>query len=304
MREFTPVLQQRVWGGELLREWFAGARTALPIGEAWLLSDHPAMRTMDERGLPITGADDPNEWFPVLVKVLHAKSDLSVQVHPDDHLVAQRGDRGKTEGWLILTAEEGARICYGHHYEDGEEMRRAIAEDRLQEGLRYVPVRAGEYYPVPPGTVHALGAGVVALEVQQSSDLTYRLYDYGRLENGKPRALHVAEGIAVVSFPQRVNEGRAGALDALVDVFEHPVAGALLYDRQPYFVFATLEVHGEWHNVAHTCVRSLVVVVLFGDVRMDAVANNGRLFRTWLLAPGEQVRLVGDGMVALIGVPR
>ena len=303
MREWYPVIKPRIWGGARLREWFPSAPADQAIGEAWLLSDHPVGRTLDDQGEPITGTDDPSKWFPVLIKVLHANTDLSVQVHPDDQMAAVIGDRGKTEGWLILEAAADAKICYGHHFASPNEMRQAIEHDQLMAGLRYLPVKAGEYYPIPAGTVHALGAGIVVLEVQQASDLTYRLYDYGRLEQGKPRQLHVEQGIAATAFPQQVNAAQVGVLDRLEGWFVHPVYEALRYDRQPYFEFASLLVDGNWNNQLQASV-SLIVILLSGDVHPIHTADTDSLFRTWLFAPGESIQLVGKGKVALISVPQ
>lgn len=291
-----------MWGGTRLREWFPGASEDQAIGEAWLLSDHPSGRTLDVNGHPITGENDPNQWFPVLIKVLHAKADLSVQVHPDDRLAAEQGDRGKTEGWLILEADEGARICYGHHFATREEMKQTIENGQITSGLRYLPVKPGEFYPIPPGTVHALGGGIIVLEVQQASDLTYRLYDYDRLENGKPRRLHVEDGVRATSFPQQVESAQDGVADSLSEWLLAPVHGAVLYDRQPYFQFASMTVDGLWENQLRAGF-SLVVIAQEGDVRPLGSTDTKAPFRTWLYASEELVTLTGHGKVALVAVP-
>ncbi len=302
MREFYPQVKPRVWGGTKLREWFPKAPDDQLIGEAWLLSDHPSGRTIDVEGRPITGENDPNRWFPVLIKVLHANADLSVQVHPDDQLAAEKGDRGKTEGWLILEAKEGAKICYGHHFATREEMKQAIENGKITSGLRYLEVHPDEFYPVPPGTVHALGAGLIVLEVQQASDLTYRLYDYDRLENGKPRQLHVDDGVLASSFPQQVESAECGVPDALTEWLMEPVTGAVLYDRQPYFEFAGMIVEGQWENQLRQGF-SLVIIALEGDVRPLGSLDTQMPFRTWLYGDAEKIELTGHGKVALVAVP-
>jgi mannose-6-phosphate isomerase len=157
----TPQLRERVWGRLQLAPWFPDA--ARPIGEAWYLTDHD---------------------LPLLVKLLFTTERLSVQVHPDD---GEDGPRGKTEMWHILDAEPGATIALG--------FREPVTRERLWEATRtgevehllnWMPVKAGETYFTPAHTVHAIGAGIVLAEVQQNSDLTYRLWDYGRAREIHP----------------------------------------------------------------------------------------------------------------------
>lgn len=166
-QRLTPSLRERVWGRKKLAPWFPDSEK--PIGEAWYLADCD---------------------LPLLVKMLFTSERLSVQVHPDD---GEDGPRGKTEMWHIVEAEPGATIALG--------FREPISRERLAEStktreierlLKWVPVRAGDTFFVPAHTVHAIGAGIVLFEIQQNSDVTYRLWDYGRA-----RELHIEKALPI-----------------------------------------------------------------------------------------------------------
>lgn len=295
MRTLVPVLQHRVWGGDFLSEVFPQAHVTPPVGEAWLLSDHPSSRTVDEEGRDLQGLAPERPWFPVLIKLLHAQSDLSVQVHPNDDQARAIGDLGKTEGWLILAAEPGARICFGHTAETAEQLREAIAQGDLERYLRYVAVQPGQYYAVPPGTVHALGGGIVALEVQQSSDTTYRLYDYNRRDaSGQLRDLHVEDGLTVTTFPQ----------PPLPDQTTHAasVGDRITYEDHRYYSVSEVHVSGE-HSEAPLPSRLLCVILLSGIVAPVDFARTPSQYQTWLFNEGEIARLAGNGRVALVTIP-
>lgn len=171
MKRLPPLRFDKVWGYEL-----------------WLASTHP--HGFQQELKDVFGSD-----FPLLVKIIQADSRLSVQVHPDDER-AQLYEhcRGKTECWYVLHAESDAQIVYGLNgvYTD-RELRTAIEANSLEDCLRFVPVQTGDFIYIPAGTVHAIGGGMRLLEVQQSSDVTYRLYDWGR-----DRELHVEKGIACI----------------------------------------------------------------------------------------------------------
>lgn len=218
---FAPVFQERVWGGRALARFYPGALPPGRIGESWVLSDHPAGRTRVARG-PLEGATladlraaygpqflgtaglcPRTGRFSLLIKLLDAQDDLSVQVHPaDEDPILPPGEAGKTEMWLVLHAEPGARIVHGlRPGTTPDAFAAALARGAVEECLHTVPVQAGDVVFIPAGTVHALGRGLVVAEVQQSSDVVYRVYDYGRLGlDGKPRPLHVQEALAVTRY--------------------------------------------------------------------------------------------------------
>jgi mannose-6-phosphate isomerase len=182
----TPELRDRVWGRTDLAPWFPSpGRT---VGEAWYLSDTD---------------------LPLLVKLLFTTERLSVQVHPDD---GEDGPRGKTEMWHILDAEPGATIALGFREPiTREHLRDSVRTGEIEHLLNWMPVKAGETYYTPAHTVHAIGAGIVLAEIQQNSDVTYRLWDYGR-----QRPLHVEQAIPIcdlgihpgTSRPIRLTDGR------------------------------------------------------------------------------------------------
>lgn len=208
----SPALHTRVWGGRKLE-------TALhktlpsgdPYGESWEMHDTSTVangeyagRTLGdllaEFGAALIGdASDPAEGFPLLLKFLDANQWLSVQVHPDDAIAAElEGEpRGKTEAWIVLAADSGAKLALG--VADGvtaEGLGDAIKNGTVEAAMRYVEVAPGDAVYLSAGTVHALGPGVLIYEIQQSSDQTYRLYDWGRMGlDGKPRPLHIEKSI-------------------------------------------------------------------------------------------------------------
>lgn len=212
----SPISKSAVWGGcRLQKEWGKTAER-LPLAESWELSvrfaDTNTVQNGEAKGLALSealaqmGRDAVSAdyadggRFPLLIKWIDAALPLSVQVHPDDVHAATEGDSGKTELWYIAEAEEGASIYYGLREDISyEELCLAVLEGRTETVLKKQPVRAGECYFIPSGTVHAIGAGILIAEIQQSSELTYRLYDYNRTDkDGKRRELHVDRALEVV----------------------------------------------------------------------------------------------------------
>ena len=210
-----PAFKDYIWGGTRLKtDW--GKQTELsPLAESWELSCHEAGPSVVVSGdwagqtlaqvlaahpqLAGAKAEKAGE-FPLLIKLIDAAGPLSVQVHPDD-AYARRVEhaQGKTEMWYVLDADEGAGIYYGFKREtSAEELKAAIEANTLTELLNWVSTKKGDCFFIPAGTVHAIGAGLLIAEVQQSSNLTYRVYDYGRLgADGKPRPLHIDKALAV-----------------------------------------------------------------------------------------------------------
>lgn len=216
----VPELRARPWGGDRLRAWFPAATPdaeGAPVGEAWLAG--PGSRVADgpwrdrtladlaaEHGASFVGAAPFARYgarMPLLVKLLDAAVPLSVQVHPDDAyartVAGEAGDLGKTEAWWVLEAASGAGVSWGFARSVARaEVEAAIAEGTIEALLRRLDVAPGDVVVNPAGTVHALGGGVLAYEVQQASDLTFRLYDHGRVgADGRPRTLHVERGLDV-----------------------------------------------------------------------------------------------------------
>ncbi|MBF7025015.1 mannose-6-phosphate isomerase, class I [Staphylococcus kloosii] len=211
-----PVFQERIWGGTKLTE-FGYDIPYDKTGECWGISAHPNGAntilngrykgyTLDQvwqENRALFGNDD-REAFPLLTKILDAQDKLSVQVHPDDAYAKEHeGEYGKTECWYILDAEEDAEIIYGVNAQDQETLNKMIDNREFDELFNTVKVQKGDFYYVPAGTVHAIGKGIMILETQQSSDTTYRIYDYDRKDkNGAQRALHLDESKEVIDLSQ------------------------------------------------------------------------------------------------------
>lgn len=215
----APAFKDYLWGGTKLKERYY-KRTDLDIvAESWELSTHKdGQSTIDSgkykgmrfdayvklMGKEVVGTNGATfESFPMLIKFIDAKKDLSIQVHPDNEY-AQRVEKeyGKTEMWYIVEAEEGAHLYYGTNQElTKEEARMRIKNDTFLDVLNCVPVHKGDVFFIEAGTIHAIGAGIVICEIQQNSNSTYRVYDFGRVgKDGKPRELHIDKAMDVSNF--------------------------------------------------------------------------------------------------------
>ena len=205
-----PAFKDYIWGGTRLRDDFGKKCDLDKVAESWELSCHKdgpsVVATGEDKGLTLQEYIDRHgkgilgtncerfEFFPILIKLIDAKDNLSVQVHPDNEY-AQRveGEYGKTEMWYVVDCDEGAELLYGFKHEiSKEEFARRIADNTLLEVTNNVPVHKGDVFFIEAGTLHAIGKGILIAEIQQNSNTTYRIYDYGRVgKDGKPRELHV-----------------------------------------------------------------------------------------------------------------
>lgn len=224
MREpifFKPIFQERIWGGEQLTS-FGYDIPSSKTGECWAFAAHENGQSIVKNG-EYEGKTLGDLWssnrelfggiegdrFPLLTKILDANDDLSVQVHPDDNyaFIHENGELGKTECWYIIDSKPGAEIILGHNAQSKEEFVQMIEEGKWEELLRRVPVKPGDFFFVPSGTIHAIGKGIVILETQQNSDTTYRVYDYDRIDdNGSKRELHISKSIEVSTIPHQTAE--------------------------------------------------------------------------------------------------
>ena len=214
--KLTPACKDYLWGGEKLRQDYGIQSQLHPLAEAWVLSCHPdgpsvvatgplAGKTLpeyiQEKGLGCLGADcEKFTDFPILAKFIDAKGDLSIQVHPsNEYALAHEHQFGKTEMWYVLDCEPGATLYYGfQHQISREEFQQRIQNNTLTEVLNAVPVEKGDLFFIPAGTLHAIRKGIVVAEIQQNSNVTYRIYDYGRVgADGKPRQLHIQQALEV-----------------------------------------------------------------------------------------------------------
>lgn len=214
--KLTPACKDYLWGGEKLRQDYGIQSQLHPLAEAWVLSCHPdgpsvvatgplAGKTLpeyiQEKGPGCLGADcEKFTDFPILAKFIDAKGDLSIQVHPsNEYALAHEHQFGKTEMWYVLDCEPGATLYYGfQHQISREEFQQRIQDNTLTEVLNAVPVEKGDLFFIPAGTLHAIRKGIVVAEIQQNSNMTYRIYDYGRVgADGKPRQLHIQQALEV-----------------------------------------------------------------------------------------------------------
>lgn len=213
-----PACKDYLWGGLNLKTLYGKKSDLVPLAETWECSVHPdgpsrvasgphAGLTLEEflnrfpQALGEHGA--AHGGLPILIKLIDAERDLSIQVHPDDQFAQKHeGQLGKTEMWYVLHARPGATLVYGFAHDVTQQtVRRAIEENTLLDHLQTVPVHPGDVFLIEPGIVHAIGGGVLLAEVQESSNVTYRVYDYGRKDkDGNLRPLHIEKALSVMKF--------------------------------------------------------------------------------------------------------
>lgn len=221
MWTFNPILKTVIWGGEKIAPFKDIETDLTQIGESWEISGvegaESVVATGPDKGLTIKellrkygaallGKKNYGKYgdlFPLLIKFIDARKDLSVQVHPDDELAAERGSRfGKTEMWYVLGTETDAVLANGFNREvNPEEYRELVESGKIMEVLNFNPIQPGDTFYIPAGRVHAIGKGAFVVEIQETSDITYRLYDYKRVDaNGHERQLHTDEAFAAINF--------------------------------------------------------------------------------------------------------
>lgn len=253
MLKLRPACKDYLWGGHRLVEEYGIDYPGDICAEAWTLSCHkdgesvvcevagkvsseeckyvgkPLDEVIRDNGKEILGTNCVRfEDFPILIKLIDAKKPLSIQVHPDDeYALKNEGQYGKTEMWYILEAQEGSYLYQGFDHEiTKEEFENRIKDNTLEEVLNKVYVKKGDVVFIKPGTLHAIGAGILLAEIQQNSNVTYRIYDYGRLgADGKPRQLHIKQSIDVTKLepptPYKAEDGHLAVCPFFqVDLFE------------------------------------------------------------------------------------
>ncbi len=248
-----PVLKEIVWGGRRLVTEFPYQAEGEHIGECWAVSAHPHGDCVVTEGtyagwhLSKLYAEHRElfgnitaEEFPLLVKIIDARENLSIQVHPDDAYAREHEGCpfGKTECWYVMDCPEGASLVIGHHAKTRQELADMVAADQYGELIREVPVKKGDFLQIDPGTVHAIKGGFLILETQQNSDITYRVYDYGRLVDGKPRQLHVQQSIDVINVPDEADKKALSHTDGL------PVNTLNLLVESKYYKVWKLDLEG------------------------------------------------------------
>jgi mannose-6-phosphate isomerase len=282
LSRLEPFFSPRIWGQRSLAPWYPDkVNLKEPLGEAWLTAfeSRVANGPLAGKTLRESWHAMPAEWrgarhatlaeFPVLIKFIFPNDKLSIQVHPDDAYAAKHeqsaGGRGKTEMWHMVCAQRGAEIMVGLRPGVSKEVfLQALTANTVESLLVHLPVQAGDTYFVPAGTQHAIGPGMVICEIQEYSDLTYRVYDYGRVDSsGKPRELHIAKALEVTNF----SGGSGGKIEPLAlhspDANKHLLAACEFFaterwdcnrttpvesDPQEFQIFVILEGTGAFYD--------------------------------------------------------
>lgn len=279
-----PTIKETLWGGRKLIEDFGMQTDGDNAAEAWLLSCHkdgPSYAvggeydgmTLDEiikkEGASVLGTHNAGaNGFPVLIKIIDACDKLSVQVHPGDEYARRvENENGKTEAWFVLSADDGAELIYGVNKDMTREQFAASIEDgTLMENVNRVKVKPGDVVFIPSGMLHAIGAGILLAEVQQSSNTTYRVFDYDRCDkNGNKRELHVQKATDVVTLTKT-------DADFAPEGAEEHLRGAVkrLLTHCKYFSMTELKIDGEFEDSAdETSFVSLVVLDGSGEISAD-----------------------------------
>ncbi len=272
-----PILKDYLWGGTRLKEEY-GFVTDKPIAaEAWVLSCHRDGRNLEEE-------------VPILIKLIDARDKLSVQVHPDDEYAYRvEGEPGKTEMWYIVDHEPGAQLIYGFKRElSKQEFESRIRDNTLDEVVNYVPVHKGDVFFISAGTLHAIGAGILIAEIQQNSNTTYRVSDYGRLgADGKPRPLHIGKALDVTRLESpKIPYGTIGK------VTHYPFGTVRRLAECEHFTVDHITLHGIYERQPLTFAHLLVLdgEITVGDIR---ATKGGSIY----IPAGCAARISGDAQL-------
>lgn len=281
IQKLYPECKDYIWGGEQLKTKYGKQTDKTPCAESWELSFHKdgltrlidgrvLVETVTEKELGENIKEFP--FFPVLIKFIDAKDNLSVQVHPsDEYALKNENSFGKTEMWYIVEAEEGAGIYLGFNRDVTKvEYETAIKENRLTELLNFYEVKAGECYFIPSGTIHAIGKGCLICEIQQNSNLTYRVYDYGRKDkNGNERELHIEKALQVTKLTKHENKALSGDLLGVSKYFTVKKLGVknevLQADNKTFQCLTCVKGQGEIDGQTMQAGDSFFVPTRFGE---------------------------------------
>ncbi len=309
------VTKTPIWGGTRLIDGWGRACDKETLGESWELTVRSAEKSVicngalagrtlesviEEVGRNLIAPDFDGEGFPLLVKLIDAADRLSVQVHPDDAYAARvEGDRGKTEMWCVLEAEDGAElICGLREGASAEDFRRSVEEGDFLRELRRVPVHAGDVFFIPAGMPHAIGGGILIAEIQQNCDLTYRVYDYDRKgPDGAPRELHVKKALEVVR-PFTEEEVDAIRFARRSDLL---AGGDVLADCS-YFRVERLSVKGDRMLPACASMRHLLCIEGEGELLYKGERYPIRRGDSYLLPPLPKMSVSGSFTALVSGV--
>ncbi len=311
--KFKPLYKERIWGGQRLASAMGKkVPEGVKIGESWEISGvegdvsvvaNGCLKGNDLQELievymgDLVGEKIYDRYgleFPVLIKLIDAEDVLSIQVHPDDRLAEERHHSyGKTEMWYVIAAEPGASLYVGFNRQvTRQEYLDAVAAGTLPSLLNKVEVKAGDAYFIPAGTVHAIGKGLLIAEIQQTSDITYRVDDWGRVgADGKPRELHTELAVDAIDFgaPQNYDVTSAPVLNTPVQIKECP-----------YFTTNVIQIHGMVERDFTRLDSFVIYICLGGELQVRGAEGSTSLVRgetTLVPAEEEEIVLEGQGTV-------
>lgn len=297
-----PVIKDYIWGGTRLKTEFGFETDKDIAAEGWMLSCHKdgtntvlngvyEGKPLDEV-LKLWGLKDK---FPILIKLIDAKDRLSVQVHPDNkYALENEGEFGKTEMWYVVDCEDGAQLIYGFKYKiSKDEFEKRIKDNTLDEVMNYVPVKKGDVFFIKSGTLHAIGKGILIAEIQQNSNTTYRVSDYGRLgADGKPRELHIQKAVDVtLTDKPTVPYGDVGETNNYEYGTERQLAAC------EYFKTAKLDLEGEREINTENGFVSLLVLSGEINVKYDSGVVKAQKGGSIFIPQGLKVLLSGRAEV-------
>lgn len=295
-----PALKDIIWGGNRLVTEFGYDQNYSRIAEAWVVSAHPAGQSTAAGGEfegktlgeilnehPELCGDKRNGDFPLLVKFIDAARDLSIQVHPDDkYAAAHENGRGKTEMWYVMDAAPGAFLYYGFKSRvTPQEFSNSIANGTVCDLLNKVPCKRGDVYFIPAGTVHAIGAGLLICEIQQSSNFTYRIFDYNRSgPDGKPRELHIQKAAEAADLSPSRPDGKPRGKTRKLGTLERTVLARCDY-------FTSTHYRGSGEIISKKTWGLVTILGGTGTINGQAVKKGDGAF---IPAGAEQLTLTGD----------
>lgn len=274
--KMKPVFKEMIWGGHKLKDVYGYDIPSGHTGECWAVSAHKngdctiensefAGKTLSwlfEHHRELFGNIEGEE-FPLLVKIIDARDDLSVQVHPNDEYArVHENSLGKTECWYVLQADEGTKMVMGHHAKTKDEFIKAIEEDDYDNLLNSFAIEKGDFFYIPSGTLHAICSGSLIYEAQQSSDITYRVYDYHRKDqDGNERQLHVQQSIDVTNVPAQIDSSKSFSETQMEN------GTKVRYVESDFFKVDCYRLNGK--NTVENCVPFQMVSVIEGEGMID-----------------------------------
>lgn len=284
--KLKPAFKDYIWGGQRLKEFYK-VENLSKVSEAWVTSTHPDGESTVGSETFTSALKKTNESvadnFPILTKLIDAEDNLSIQVHPDEEFAQKNENQhGKTEMWYVIDCKEGAGIYYGFNRDiTKDELRERIKNETLLEVLNFVPAKKGDSFFIPAGTLHAICKGMLIAEVQQNSNVTYRVYDYGRVgADGKPRELHIDKAVEVSKlnkqemkneFPTEIKGNATVKTLTECDLFTVKEVNAkeeYEFENKGYSSVLVIEGEGKADNVSFKKFDSLYIPEDYGKVKM------------------------------------